>query len=139
MISGAADDDPSGIGSIGVRAYRYGDRARASIYALICGIGITLATIFLSYRQIAKGLEIHTGLHRTNSGRHWLPSSARQSGHTLRMWTRRYDVILGTFFSNLVMFFIIVASAFTLGRSGVTNIETSLEAAKGLEPIAGRF
>jgi len=52
---------------------------------------------------------------------------------------RRMDVGVGTFFSNLVMFFIILTTALALHSHGLTHIETSREAAQALEPIAGRF
>jgi NRAMP (natural resistance-associated macrophage protein)-like metal ion transporter len=53
--------------------------------------------------------------------------------------TRKLDVGVGTFFSNLVMFFIILTTALTLHRHGMTNIETSRQAAEALKPLAGRF
>jgi NRAMP (natural resistance-associated macrophage protein)-like metal ion transporter len=53
--------------------------------------------------------------------------------------TRKYDVGIGTFFSNAVMYFIILATALTLNRHGLTNIETSKQAAEALEPLAGKF
>jgi NRAMP (natural resistance-associated macrophage protein)-like metal ion transporter len=52
---------------------------------------------------------------------------------------RRFDVGAGTFFSNLVMFFIILATAMTLHRHGVTHPSTSREVADALTPIAGKF
>jgi NRAMP (natural resistance-associated macrophage protein)-like metal ion transporter len=52
---------------------------------------------------------------------------------------RRIDVGIGTFFSNLVMFFIIVTCAMTLHRSGQTQIETARQAAAALRPLAGNF
>ena len=52
---------------------------------------------------------------------------------------RKFDVGLGTFFSNLVMYFIILTTALTLHRHGVTHIDTSRQAAEALRPIAGRF
>jgi NRAMP (natural resistance-associated macrophage protein)-like metal ion transporter len=53
--------------------------------------------------------------------------------------TRRLDVGVGTFFSNLVMFFIILTTALTLHAHGRTSIETSRQAAEALEPLAGKF
>ena len=50
---------------------------------------------------------------------------------------RKLDIGLGTFFSNAVMFFIIVTTAITLHRHGITNIETSRQAAEALRPLAG--
>jgi Mn2+/Fe2+ NRAMP family transporter len=52
---------------------------------------------------------------------------------------RRLDVGVGTFASNLVMFFIIVTAAMTLHRHGMTNIESSRQAAEALRPLAGRL
>ncbi|HEV3148290.1 MAG TPA: divalent metal cation transporter, partial [Chthoniobacterales bacterium] len=40
-------------------------------------------------------------------------------------------------FSNFVMYFIILAAAVTLHTHGVTNIETSKQAAEALRPLAG--
>lgn len=51
----------------------------------------------------------------------------------------RIDTVVGMFFSNLVMFFIIVTMASTLGAHGVKQIETSAQAAEALRPIAGDF
>lgn len=52
---------------------------------------------------------------------------------------RRWDVGMGTFFSNLVMYFIIVTTALTLHKHGLTEIHTSKEAAEALRPLAGKF
>jgi Mn2+/Fe2+ NRAMP family transporter len=57
--------------------------------------------------------------------------------HELR--TRKLDVGVGTFFSNAVMFFIILTTWLALNRHGVTNVETSKDVAAALEPLAGRF
>ena len=52
---------------------------------------------------------------------------------------RNIDVGVGAFFSNLVMFFIILTTAITLNRHGIVNIETSRQAAEALRPFAGNF
>ena len=52
---------------------------------------------------------------------------------------RNIDVGVGAFFSNMVMFFIILTTAITLNRHGITNIETSRQAAEALRPLAGNF
>src|SRR5487761_1327907 len=51
----------------------------------------------------------------------------------------RVDTYLGMFFSNIVGWFIIVAVAATLHAHGITNIETTAQAAQALRPIAGPF
>lgn len=53
--------------------------------------------------------------------------------------SRKIDVTIGTFFSNLVMFFIILTTALTLHKQGITNLETSSQVAQALEPAAGSF
>jgi NRAMP (natural resistance-associated macrophage protein)-like metal ion transporter len=51
----------------------------------------------------------------------------------------RTDTIFGMGVSNLIALFIIFATAATLNASGVTNIQTSAQAAEALRPIAGIF
>lgn len=50
----------------------------------------------------------------------------------------RWDVLLGSFWSDLVAFFIIVSAAGTLFARGV-RIETAGDVAVALEPLAGRY
>ena len=50
---------------------------------------------------------------------------------------RKLDVGTGTFFSNFVMYFIILTAAVTLHQHGVTSIQTSKQAAEALRPLAG--
>ena len=65
---------------------------------------------------------------------------AQRRGATLQeLELRNIDVGVGAFFSNLVMFFIILTTAITLNRHGTTHIETTREAAEALRPLAGRF
>jgi Mn2+/Fe2+ NRAMP family transporter len=47
------------------------------------------------------------------------------------------DTWIGMVFSNIVGFFIIVATAATLNAHGVTNIGTAADAAEALRPLAG--
>ena len=47
------------------------------------------------------------------------------------------DTIIGMTFSNLIAFFIILSTAATLNAAGVTDIQTSAQAAEALRPIAG--
>ncbi len=49
----------------------------------------------------------------------------------------RKDVNLGMFFSNFVMYFIILATGSVLFRGGVTTINTVQDAASALKPLAG--
>jgi len=50
----------------------------------------------------------------------------------------QWDVFTGMLLSNVVMFFIMLASASTLSGRGTTSIQTAMDAARALEPFAGR-
>ena len=63
----------------------------------------------------------------------------RQGATRQELAHRRLDVGIGTFFSNMIMFFIILTTALTLHRHGITNPQTSREVAEALRPFGGRF
>ena len=56
-----------------------------------------------------------------------------QKGVTESNW----DTVVGMFFSQIIMIFIIVITAATLHVSGVTTIQTASQAAEALRPLAG--
>src|SRR5689334_23124087 len=47
------------------------------------------------------------------------------------------DIVIGMGFSNLIMYFIILATSATLFTAGKTNIDTAAQAAEALRPLAG--
>ncbi len=99
--------------------------------ALVAILGTTISP-YLFFWQASQEVEEEKAM-----GRRML---VRRKGATSQeLATRRLDVGFGTFFSNLVMFFIILTTALTLHRHGITNIETSRQAAEALKPLAGRF
>lgn len=49
------------------------------------------------------------------------------------------DTFIGMTFSNVVALCIVVATAVTLNAQGITNIQTSSQAAEALRPVAGEF
>jgi NRAMP (natural resistance-associated macrophage protein)-like metal ion transporter len=53
--------------------------------------------------------------------------------------TSFWDVVFGMIFSNVVMFFIILATAATLFAAGRHNITSATDAAQALRPLAGNF
>jgi Mn2+/Fe2+ NRAMP family transporter len=63
----------------------------------------------------------------------------RRGATSRELADRRIDVGVGTFFSNLVMFFIILTTALTLHRHGILTINTSSDAALALRPLAGDY
>ncbi len=62
------------------------------------------------------------------------PSQAQASFLRIKI-----DTYFGMGFSNLVAFFIMLTAATTLGMHGVTDIQTSAQAASALRPVAGEF
>lgn len=51
----------------------------------------------------------------------------------------KLDTIIGMGFSNLIAFFIMLTTAATLHAHGITDINSSAQAAEALRPLAGRF
>jgi NRAMP (natural resistance-associated macrophage protein)-like metal ion transporter len=51
----------------------------------------------------------------------------------------RHDIGFGMFFSNLIMYFILLSTAATLFKAGNHNINTAAEAAQALRPLAGNL
>jgi len=62
------------------------------------------------------------------------PEQARSSLHRIKI-----DSYVGMGFSNLVAFFIMLTAAVALHQHGVTDIQTSAQAAEALRPLAGKF
>ena len=68
-----------------------------------------------------------------------ITEESRRGASAAQIRARKLDVGFGTFFSNLAMFFIILTTALTLHKAGLTELTTGAEVAKALEPLAGRF
>jgi NRAMP (natural resistance-associated macrophage protein)-like metal ion transporter len=98
---------------------------------LVAILGTTISP-YLFYWQASEEVEEQKALGRTTL-------ASRRGATGKEITDRKVDVGVGTFFSNLVMFFIILTTAVTLHQHGVTKIETSREAAEALRPIAGEF
>jgi NRAMP (natural resistance-associated macrophage protein)-like metal ion transporter len=63
--------------------------------------------------------------------------AAREGATNEELRRSRTDVLTGMFFSNLVMYFIILTTAATLHAQGKTSIDTAQQAAEALKPVAG--
>lgn len=66
-------------------------------------------------------------------------AEARKGISKIELKWMRTDVAAGMFFSNVVMWFIIVTTASTLFRAGITEIDSAPKAAEALRPLAGDF
>jgi NRAMP (natural resistance-associated macrophage protein)-like metal ion transporter len=105
-----------------------GHEAWATLVAIL---GTTISP-YLFFWQASQEVEEEKAM-----GRRMLVQRENASPGEIR--TRALDVGVGTFFSNLVMYFIILTTALTLHQHGVTKIETSAQAAQALAPVAGKF
>jgi len=102
----------------------------AYVTAMVAILGTTISP-YLFFWQAAQEVEEEKAM-----GRRMLVEREGATGREIA--DRRLDVGVGTFFSNLVMFFIILTTALTLHRHGLTHIETSRQAAEALAPLVGR-
>ncbi len=105
-------------------------RTREAWSTVVAILGTTISP-YLFFWQASQEVEEEKNLGR-------LTTISRRGATDLEIFTRRLDVGVGTFFSNIVMFFIIVTTAFTLHAHGITQIETSRQAAEALKPLAGK-
>jgi Mn2+/Fe2+ NRAMP family transporter len=97
---------------------------------LVAVIGTTLSAYLYTW-QSNEEVEEQIAMGRTHL---WQRKGATDS----ELRSTRRDVILGMFFSNLIMYFIILSTASTLYRAGQTEIDTAAQAATALEPLAGK-
>lgn len=70
----------------------------------------------------------------------YLQSSIVEKGITARQYgASRLDVIVGSFFTDIVAWFIIVACAATLFVHGLGSIQVPADAAEAMRPLAGQY
>jgi len=100
--------------------------------ALVAILGTTISP-YLFFWQCSQEVE-------EMRQRHVRPLRLSRLGSTGSELRRiRADTVIGMGVSNLIALFIILATAATLNASGVTDIQTSSQAAEALRPIAGPF
>ena len=106
-------------------------QGREAWQMLVAIFGTTISP-YLFFWQATQEVEEERAAGRNTLG--------QRKGATRReLRIRKFDVGVGTFFSNLVMYFIMLTTAFTLNRAGHTNIETAKDAALALRPLAGEL
>ncbi len=103
----------------------------ASMTALVAVLGTTISP-YLFFWQSSQEVEELARKHQKP-----LCVTPKTAGPELRRI--RIDTLVGMFFSDIVAVFIIFATAATLHKHGITHINTSVQAAQALAPIAGKF
>jgi len=102
--------------------------SRGFLAVLVAILGTTISP-YLFFWQAAEEVE---------EGRTKGRTVAERKGATAgELRTARADTIAGMFFSNLIMYFIILTTAATLHAHGQTDITTARQAAEALRPLAG--
>jgi NRAMP (natural resistance-associated macrophage protein)-like metal ion transporter len=105
-------------------------RWNSDYLATFVGILGTTISPYLFFWQAAQEVEEERERGRKSVG-------SRKGATDEELRRSRDDVLVGMFFSNLVMYFIILTTAVTLNRNGQTHIGTAREAALALRPLAG--
>src|SRR4030042_5241877 len=100
---------------------------------IVAILGTTISP-YLFFWQTSEEVEEEVEKHELRSMGAGIPKFTRSDIKTMRI-----DTILGMFFSNIVMFFIIFTTASTLGKHGINDIQTANQAAEALRPLAGNF
>jgi Mn2+/Fe2+ NRAMP family transporter len=99
--------------------------------SLVAVLGTTISP-YLFFWQASQEVEEEKAI-----GRRML--IARKGATKGEIRNRQLDVGAGTFFSNLVMYFIILTAALTLHAHNKTDLENSRHVAEALQPLAGHF
>jgi NRAMP (natural resistance-associated macrophage protein)-like metal ion transporter len=102
------------------------------IVGIVAVLGTTISP-YLFFWQASEEAEDE----RTNPAAQPLteaPEEAPAEMHRIRL-----DTYLGMAFSNLISLFILITAAATLNAHGITDIQSSSQAAEALRPIAGVF
>jgi NRAMP (natural resistance-associated macrophage protein)-like metal ion transporter len=100
--------------------------------ALVAVLGTTISP-YLFFWQASQEVEEVT----VHAAQHPLKQAP---GQALAQFRRiKFDTYLGMAVSNIIAFFIILTAAATLHAHGIVNIQTADQAARALEPLAGKF
>jgi Mn2+/Fe2+ NRAMP family transporter len=104
---------------------------REMLTMIVAIIGASLSAYIFTWQSNEEVEEkIAVGRHTVRQRRGATPAQLRQS-----FW----DVVVGMVFSNVVMYFIMLATAATLFVSGHRGIESAADVTLALQPVAGKF
>jgi NRAMP (natural resistance-associated macrophage protein)-like metal ion transporter len=102
--------------------------SRGFLAVLVAILGTTISP-YLFFWQAAQEVEEGGTNSRSQAGRKGATAGQLRSA--------RADTMVGMFFSNLIMYFIILTTAATLHAHGQTDITSARQAAEALRPLAG--
>jgi NRAMP (natural resistance-associated macrophage protein)-like metal ion transporter len=102
------------------------------ITVMVAVFGTTISP-YLFFWQASEEVE---DLHAKKGAKPLIAAPDQARGNFRRI---KLDTAVGMGFSNLIAFFIMLTTAVTLNTQGVTDIQTSAQAASALKPVAGNF
>ena len=105
----------------------------AASAAMIVGVFGTTISPYLFFWQASEEVEEMS----VKPGSKPLLQDKRSAAKELRRIS--WDTWSGMFYSNVIAYFIILATALTLHAAGITSINSAAEAASALRPLAGDF
>lgn len=100
---------------------------------LVCGILGTTISPYLFFWQASQEVEEEILEGKTTI------KARSQENNWPGIKAMRKDTWTGMFFSNIVMFFIILTTGAVLHSAGIMNIDTAAQAAEALRPLAGQY
>jgi NRAMP (natural resistance-associated macrophage protein)-like metal ion transporter len=101
--------------------------------ALIVAVFGTTISPYLFFWQASQEVE------EIRNDQHTRALRTRPRDAAAQLSRIKADTLIGMGFSNLVAFFIMLTTAVTLGAHGITDIQSSAQAAEALRPVAGEF
>jgi NRAMP (natural resistance-associated macrophage protein)-like metal ion transporter len=105
--------------------------SRDFLTMMVAVIGTTLSAYIYSWQSNEEvEEEIAAGRRRL---------SQRKGATDAELASTQRDILIGMIFSNVVMYFIILSTAATLHKAGITDVQSAAEAAQALQPLAGNW
>ncbi len=104
----------------------------AFLTTLVAILGTTISPYLFIWQSSQEAEE-----QRIDPDKRPLRESARGAAAELRRI--RFDTMIGMAFSNVIAIAIIITTAATLHAKGITDIQSSAQAAQALRPVAGAF
>jgi NRAMP (natural resistance-associated macrophage protein)-like metal ion transporter len=96
---------------------------------MVAVIGTTLSAYIYSW-QSNEEVEEEIAAGRTRLFQ-------RRGATEAELASTQRDILIGMIFSNVVMYFIILSTAATLHKAGITEVQSAAEAAQALRPLVG--
>jgi NRAMP (natural resistance-associated macrophage protein)-like metal ion transporter len=106
---------------------------KSDYIVVIVGVLGTTISPYLFFWQASEEAD----QERLDPAEHPLTEAPEEARHAIRRI--EIDTYVGMGLSNLIALFIIITTAATLHAHGITDIQTSKQAAEALRPIAGEF